>query len=70
MRSRGMHRSGFLHGVRLVREDVVEWERYPFAIPSIRALTELEFDDHVTFLVGENGSGKSTLIEAIAMSVG
>ena len=30
----------------------------------------LEFDDAVTFFVGENGSGKSTLLEAIAVLAG
>jgi predicted ATPase len=31
---------------------------------------QLEFDDAVTFFVGENGSGKSTLLEAIAVLAG
>ena len=30
----------------------------------------MEFDNPVTFFVGENGSGKSTFIEAIAVSLG
>ena len=41
-------------------------EAYPFAIPTIRTLDALSFDQPVTFLVGENGSGKSTLLEALA----
>jgi predicted ATPase len=65
-----MHRSGFLDGIRLVRDDVPEWDHYPFTIPAIRGLDELELDAQVTFLIGENGSGKSTLIEAIAMTAG
>ena len=41
-------------------------EEYPFSIPSIQSLTELDLTKSVTFFVGENGSGKSTLLEGIA----
>ena len=68
--SRGIRSEGFLHGVRVVRDGVEDWNRYPFAIPAIRGLDQLDLDGHVTFLIGENGSGKSTLIEAIAVAVG
>lgn len=43
---------------------------FPFGIPAIHALDELNFASEVTFLVGENGSGKSTLLEALACAVG
>jgi len=43
---------------------------FPFNIPTIRKLKELEFTQPVTFLVGENGTGKSTLLEAVAAGVG
>ncbi|WP_080904325.1 AAA family ATPase [Parabacteroides sp. Marseille-P3160] len=43
---------------------------YPYNIPSIANLRELEFRKSVTFIIGENGSGKSTLIEAIAINSG
>jgi predicted ATPase len=43
-------------------------EGYPFDLPIIRALDELELTAPVAFLVGENGSGKSTLLEGIAAS--
>lgn len=43
---------------------------YPFNIPVIKNLKELEFNKPLTFIIGENGSGKSTLIEAIAVSLG
>jgi predicted ATPase len=39
---------------------------YPFNLPVIRSLPDLEFSSPVTFLVGENGSGKSSLLEAVA----
>src|SRR6188474_2751078 len=45
-------------------------EGYPFDLPIIRALDELELTAPVTFLVGENGSGKSTLLEGIAAAAG
>lgn len=41
-------------------------ERFPYNVPAIQSLDEVEFSSAVTFLVGENGSGKSTFLEAIA----
>jgi predicted ATPase len=52
------------------RRDGWEPEAYPFQLPVVRNLHELEFHPKVTFLVGENGSGKSTLIEALAVAWG
>jgi predicted ATPase len=62
--------NGYLRAVRLVRDSVRDFKVYPFSIPSIQSLDELELDAKVTFLIGENGSGKSTLIEAIAILAG
>jgi len=42
---------------------------FPFSVPVIQSLEQLEFINPVTFFVGENGSGKSTLLEAIACAV-
>lgn len=41
---------------------------FPFSVPSIATLTELELRTPVTLLVGENGSGKSTFLEALAIA--
>jgi len=41
---------------------------FPFDVPVVRSLDEVEFTAPVTILVGENGSGKSTLLEAIGSS--
>jgi predicted ATPase len=41
-------------------------DRFPFTVPAIRSLTELDLSAPVTFFVGENGSGKSTMLEGIA----
>jgi len=53
-----------------MRDEVEDFDTYPFSIPAIRALSELELDSRLTLLAGENGSGKSTLVEAIAVAVG
>jgi predicted ATPase len=42
---------------------------YPFNIPALKDLGQLDFHPRITFFVGENGSGKSTLLEALAMSM-
>jgi predicted ATPase len=59
--------TGFLRAIRLLRDKVPDFSRYPFSIPAVAALNELP---RVTIFVGENGSGKSTLIEAIALAAG
>ncbi len=61
---------GYLTAVRLKRDAVPAFDRYPFAIPAVRHLDRLELHPKVTFLIGENGSGKSTLLEAIAVKWG
>lgn len=55
-----------LKSVSLLREKVSSFDEFPFSIPAIKSMDEIEFSDSVTFFVGENGSGKSTLLEAIA----
>lgn len=62
--------SQFLQRVTLRRDTVDSFERYPFSLPAVRTLDQLDFHPKVTFFVGENGSGKSTLLEAIAVSLG
>lgn len=51
-------------------EDVEDRFRYPFSLPAIAAMRDIDFHPKVTFIVGENGSGKSTLIEALAIAWG
>ena len=60
----------FLRSLVLDRDRIDDPAAYPFSIPAIASLTELEFNPHVTFLAGANASGKSTLIEAIAVACG
>lgn len=60
----------YVLSVKLRREKVPSFDVYPFTLPVVRHLDELELHPAVTFLVGENGSGKSTLLEAIAVAWG
>ncbi len=60
----------FLVRATLLREQVPSFSEYPFNIPAIGGLDEIEFTQPVTFFVGENGAGKSTLLEAIAVRLG
>jgi predicted ATPase len=43
-------------------------EGFPFTVPTIRSLAELDLSAPVTLFVGENGSGKSTLMESLAIA--
>ena len=60
----------YVLSVKLRRDKVQSFDKYPFSLPVVRQLDELELHPAVTFLVGENGSGKSTLLEAIAVAWG
>ena len=55
-----------LDKVKINFADATDFNLYPFSIPLIKNLTDIEFPGKVTFFVGENGTGKSTLLEAIA----
>ncbi len=59
-----------LRTIRLNAIPEAHVEQYPFSIPAIQKLREMELSAPVTFLVGENGSGKSTFLEALALSIG
>ena len=62
--------SHYLNSITLKRDEVADFDSYPFNIPAVRHLESLQFHPKVTFFVGENGSGKSTLLEAIAERLG
>lgn len=59
-----------LKRVSLLRDRVQDWGAYPFCVPAIRGLQELNLRSRVCFFAGENGTGKSTLLEAIAAHYG
>ncbi|WP_407272121.1 AAA family ATPase [Radiobacillus sp. PE A8.2] len=56
----------FLKRITLLRDSISSFSKYPFSIPSIHNMDQLDLTNKVTFFVGENGSGKSTLLEGIA----
>ncbi|QZY53836.1 AAA family ATPase [Crassaminicella profunda] len=60
----------YLRSIRLLRDEINSFSRYPFDLPIVNGLSTLTFHPRVTFVVGENGTGKSTLLEAIATSFG
>jgi len=60
----------YLRSIKLSRDKIDCFNRYPFSLPAFRDLECLEFHPQVTFIVGENGTGKSTLLEAIAIAWG
>ncbi|MFD2656756.1 AAA family ATPase [Gracilibacillus thailandensis] len=59
----------YLKRITLEKDKNID-DRYPFSIPVIKRLEQLDITSNVTFFVGENGSGKSTLLEAIADKCG
>lgn len=60
----------FLKRITLQHERIPTFRDYPFSIPSIRHLDQVDIKSPVTFFVGENGTGKSTLLEAVAEQCG
>jgi predicted ATPase len=43
---------------------------FPFNVPAVANIEQLDLSRSVTLLTGENGSGKSTILEAIAAAIG
>jgi predicted ATPase len=43
---------------------------YPFNVPAVKDLAQIDYHADVTFFVGENGAGKSTVLEALALAWG
>ncbi|MDO6706642.1 AAA family ATPase [Photobacterium sp. 1_MG-2023] len=60
----------YLREVSLKRDQIDSFSTYPFSIPAVKGLDQIDFSAEVTIFVGENGSGKSTLLEAIAVGMG
>jgi predicted ATPase len=59
-----------LKRITLLSDRVSNWNEYPFNVPAISELRDIEVRKPVLFFVGENGSGKSTLLEAVATHYG
>lgn len=60
----------YIRSIKLKRDEVPTFKKYPFNLPSMKSFNELSFHPNVTFLIGENGMGKSTLLEGIAVALG
>ena len=62
--------SQYIRSIKLNRDKIPSFSQYPFCLPAICNLFDLNLDPKVTFIVGENGTGKSTILEAIAVAYG
>jgi predicted ATPase len=60
----------YLLRAELLWNNISNPNEFPFSLPALNGLRDIEFHPKVTFVVGENGSGKSTLIEALAVAWG
>ena len=65
-----MQRDGFIRKVRFRDSVEIDEDAFPFTVPAVREIADIEFAPDVTFFVGENGSGKSTVLEAVAAVAG
>ena len=60
---------------RFIQSVIFNWDKidndsYLRNIEALKGIERLDFNNQITFFVGENGSGKSTLLEAIAIAHG
>ncbi|MCG3086592.1 AAA family ATPase [Sporosarcina cyprini] len=61
--------SQYIRSVRL-RQEQLPHGTFPFTLPFVRNLNELQLHPNITYIIGENGMGKSTLLEGIAVAYG
>jgi len=60
---------------QFIRNILIDWNKidensYLRDIEAINEVNHIEFENAISFFVGENGSGKSTMLEAIAIAAG
>lgn len=67
---RGLQAKPYLQSIRADYGPGVDLDDFPYCVPAVRELRQLDFHADVTFFVGENGSGKSTVLEAVALALG
>ncbi|HEX5782719.1 MAG TPA: AAA family ATPase [Solirubrobacteraceae bacterium] len=54
-----------------LRKDPARWgQGFPYDVPAVAAIEDLDLDTPITLLAGDNGTGKSTIVEAIAEAMG
>lgn len=56
--------------IRLRNIPEEEADQFPWNLPLIQQFESLDFNENISFFVGENGAGKSTILEAIAAKTG
>ncbi|RLQ94374.1 AAA family ATPase [Falsibacillus albus] len=60
----------YIRRIVLKQDEIESYSEYPFHLPVLQKLHELDLHPNVTIFMGENGMGKSTLLEAIAIASG
>ena len=65
-----MFSSHYLRSFELQKDKIPRKKEYPYKLPVVRYLENIDLHEKVTFFVGENGTGKSTLLEALAVGYG
>ena len=56
--------------VQINKESFPVKDQYPFHLPVLENINEIQFKTPITFFIGENGCGKSTLLRAMALNAG
>lgn len=62
-----MIKDHYILSAELLRNDIENFDIYPFNLQIIKYFEKIYFDKNITFIIWENGSWKSTLLEAIAI---
>lgn len=60
----------YVRSVKLLHDTFPNTSKYPFHLPIVKMVEDIDLHPQVTYLIGENGMGKSTLLEAIAIAAG
>lgn len=60
----------YIKRISLRKEKIPSFREYPYCLPAIKGLQDLELHPKVTYFIGENGTGKSTILESIAAAYG
>ena len=71
MKPRDRRRFGPGPYLAALRKDPAHWGAgFPYDVPAVAQIEELDLDTPITLLAGDNGTGKSTIVEAVAEAIG